>query len=73
LADGDAGNTLIVVHADSENGFVAGSVTEDYHGRMNNSNFEKWVKKINPKHNHKRQWLCLIMRHILVCRLTNSK
>jgi hypothetical protein len=52
LADGNAENRLIVVHAGSEDGFVAGSkliykagsVIGDYHGQMNNTNFEEWMQ-----------------------------
>ena len=48
-----AGNRLIVAHAGSKDGFVpnadlvfkAGCATGDYHGQMNNENFEKWVRE----------------------------
>ncbi|XP_039285343.1 uncharacterized protein LOC120351576 [Nilaparvata lugens] len=48
-----AGNRLIVLHAGSASGFLSGAkliyragiTTGDYHGQMNNVNFEKWVKE----------------------------
>jgi hypothetical protein len=53
FADGSTKNRLIVVHAGSEDGFVIGawliykeeSVIADYHGQMNNTNFEKWIQE----------------------------
>ncbi|KAJ4446436.1 hypothetical protein ANN_13132 [Periplaneta americana] len=56
-ANHSAGNRLIVLHAGSKNGslrnaelvYKAGSASGDYHGQMNQVNFEKWVdEKLIP-------------------------
>ena len=52
-ADANAGNRLIIVTAGSRTGFLkdaaliykAGSTVGDYHGQMNGTNFEKWVRE----------------------------
>jgi hypothetical protein len=48
----NAKNRLIIFHVDIINGFLqnaeliykAGKSTDDYHGQMNDVNFEKWVR-----------------------------
>ncbi|XP_022824365.1 uncharacterized protein LOC111354941 [Spodoptera litura] len=54
LTDTSSSNRLILVHAGSRSGFLdgakllfkAGTVTGDYHGQMNNVNFEKWANEM---------------------------
>jgi hypothetical protein len=52
LVDVNAKNRLIILHVGSINGFLknaeliykAGNSPADYHGQMNQVNFEKWVR-----------------------------
>jgi hypothetical protein len=52
-ADGNAGKRIIMVHAGSRADFLqgaglihrGGSESGDYHGLMNSTNFEKWVRE----------------------------
>ncbi|KDR15088.1 hypothetical protein L798_11092 [Zootermopsis nevadensis] len=52
-SDGNAGKRLIMVHAGSHAGFLQGvkliykadSASGDYHGQMNSTNFETWVRE----------------------------